>query len=114
VKEAGMTLDEYYQLYGSRITQDSERLFINDFLYPLLGSSIQHIEPQHQFLGVHAGESQKNPAQFAKDSKAEAGLPHDKRPQEQRANAVQKAQGPAIAKAVKQIEKERKKEQKNQ
>ncbi len=60
---------------------------------------------------VHAGESQKNPAQFAKDSKAEAGLAHDKRPQEQRANAVQKAQGPAIAKAVKQIEKQRKKEQ---
>lgn len=60
---------------------------------------------------VHAGESQKNPAQFAEDSKAEAGLAHDKRPQEQRANAVQKAQGPAITKAVKQIEKQRKKEQ---
>ena len=45
-----MTLDEYYQLYGSRITQDSERLFINDFLYPLLGSNIQHIEPQRPFL----------------------------------------------------------------
>jgi RHS repeat-associated protein len=61
---------------------------------------------------VHAGESQKNPAQFVKDSKAEAGLPHDKRPQEQRANAVQKKYGPAISKAVKQIEKERKKEEK--
>ena len=45
-----MTLEEYYQLYGSRITQDSERLFINDFLYPLLGSNIQYIEPQHPFL----------------------------------------------------------------
>ena len=45
-----MNLEEYYQLYGSRITQDSERLFVNDFLYPLLGSSIQHIEPQHPFL----------------------------------------------------------------
>ena len=45
-----MTLEEYYQLYGSRITQDSERLFIDDFLYPLLGSNIQNIEPQHPFL----------------------------------------------------------------
>ena len=60
---------------------------------------------------VHAGESQKDPAKFAKDSKAEAGLPHDKRPQEQRAIAVQKAQGPAITKEVKRIGKERKKEQ---
>ena len=40
-----MTVEEYYQLYGSRITQDSERLFIDDFLYPLLGSKIGHIEP---------------------------------------------------------------------
>ena len=45
-----MTVEEYYQLYGSRITQDSERLFIDDFLYPLLGSKIGHIEPQRPFL----------------------------------------------------------------
>lgn len=45
-----MTLEEYYQQYGSRITQESERLFVNDFLYPLLGPNIQHIEPQHPFL----------------------------------------------------------------
>lgn len=45
-----MTLEEYYQLYGSRITQDSERLFVNDFLYPLLGTNIEHIEPQHRVL----------------------------------------------------------------
>lgn len=45
-----MTLDEYYELYGSRITQDSERLFVDEFLYPLLGPNIRHIEPQHPFL----------------------------------------------------------------
>lgn len=45
-----MTLEEYYHLYGSRITQDSERLFVNDFLYPLLGPNIQYIEPQRPFL----------------------------------------------------------------
>ena len=45
-----MTLDEYYALYGSRITQDSEKLFVNDFLYPMLGPNIRHVEPQHPFL----------------------------------------------------------------
>lgn len=45
-----MTLEEYYQVYGTRITQDSERLFVDDFLYPLLGASIEHVIPQHPFL----------------------------------------------------------------
>jgi RHS repeat-associated protein len=60
---------------------------------------------------VHAGEALANPAQFSKDTKAEAGLPHDARPQEQRANAAQKAYGSEIKKEVKQIEKDRKKDQ---
>jgi RHS repeat-associated protein len=59
---------------------------------------------------VHAGEAKANPAQFSKDAKAEKSLPHDQRPQEQRANAAQKAYTPEIKKAVKQIEKDRKKE----
>ncbi|MBB5341993.1 DEAD/DEAH box helicase [Tunturiibacter gelidoferens] len=45
-----MTLDEFYELHGSKITQDSERLFINDFLFPLLGANIQYIVPQYPFL----------------------------------------------------------------
>jgi len=61
---------------------------------------------------VHAGEAQKDPAQFNKDAKAEKANPcHDCRPQEQRANAVRKANEKDIKKAVKQIEKDRKKEQ---
>ena len=59
---------------------------------------------------VHAGEQRANPAQFAKDYAAEKSLPHDQRPQEQRANAAQKAYGNEIKKAVKQIEKDRKKD----
>ena len=60
---------------------------------------------------VHAGEANANPAQFSKDAAAEKSNPnHDARPQEQRANAAQKTYGPEIKKAVKQIEKERKKE----
>ena len=59
---------------------------------------------------VHAGEAKANPAQFAKDAKAEKSTPHDARPQEQRANAAQKAYTKEIKQAVKQIEKDRKKE----
>jgi len=61
---------------------------------------------------VHAGEAQKDPAKFAADAKAERGMPHDSRPQEQRANAVRKANEKDINKAVKQAEKDRKKDQK--
>jgi len=60
---------------------------------------------------VHAGEARANPTQFNKDSAAEKNAPHDKRPQEQRANGVQNKYGTAITKAVKQMEKDRKKEQ---
>ena len=45
-----MTREQYYQLYGSRISQESERLFVDDFLYPLLRGNIGQIEPQQRFL----------------------------------------------------------------
>ena len=45
-----MNIDEYYKDYGSRITQDLERLFVNEFLYPLVGQNIGSIVPQHPFL----------------------------------------------------------------
>jgi RHS repeat-associated protein len=61
--------------------------------------------------GVHAGEAKADPAKFSKDYEAEKSNPnHDARPQEQRANAAQKAYANEIKKAVKQIEKDRKKE----
>ena len=60
---------------------------------------------------VHAGEAKANPAQFSKDAAAEKSQPHDQRPQEQRANAAQKAFGNEIKKEVKQIQKDRKKDQ---
>jgi superfamily II DNA or RNA helicase len=44
------TLANYYQEYGSRISQDSEKLFVDDFLYPLLGSKIMEIIPQSPFI----------------------------------------------------------------
>ena len=45
-----MNVVQYYELYGSRITQPSERLFVEEFLYPTLGSKLEHIIPQHPFL----------------------------------------------------------------
>ena len=45
-----MTLKEYYERYGKRITQPSERLFVEEFLFPLLGENIGDVEPQHPFL----------------------------------------------------------------
>ncbi|MBU2859141.1 DEAD/DEAH box helicase [Acidithiobacillus ferrooxidans] len=45
-----MTQEEYYEKYGSKIAQESERLFVDEFLYPLLGSNIESITPQYPFL----------------------------------------------------------------
>ena len=60
---------------------------------------------------VHAGEAKADPAKFSKDAAAQKSLPHDQRLQEQRANDAQKAFGNEIKKAVKQIQKVRKKDQ---
>ncbi len=56
---------------------------------------------------VHAGEAKSDPVKFSQDAAAEKSLSHNKRPQEQRANAAQKAYTKEITKAVKQIRKER-------
>ena len=47
---AESSLQRFYSLYGTRITQASERLFVDDFLYPLLGEKILEIQPQHPFI----------------------------------------------------------------
>jgi len=60
---------------------------------------------------VHAGEARANPALFSKDAAAEKSLPHDQRPQEQRANAAQHSYGNEIKRAVQQIERKRKEDQ---
>jgi len=45
-----MTLHDYYLKYGSRISQASERLFVDEFLFPLVGPKIGEIEPQYVFI----------------------------------------------------------------
>jgi hypothetical protein len=64
-----------------------------------------------QKIGPVTGEARKDIVKFDADAKKEAANPnHDTRPQEQRAIAADKKYGGQIAKAVKQIEKDRKKE----
>jgi len=43
-------LSQYDKHFGARITQKSERLFVDDFLFPLLGKQLEQIIPQHPFL----------------------------------------------------------------
>jgi superfamily II DNA or RNA helicase len=45
-----MTKGAYYTEFGSRITQASERLFIDEFLWPLLGAKIGYVIPQRSFI----------------------------------------------------------------
>ena len=45
-----MNLEEYYAKYGDRIRQDSERLLVDEFLYPILGERIDQVIPQHPFI----------------------------------------------------------------
>jgi hypothetical protein len=46
-----VTLQEYLDVFKSRIIQESERLFISDFLFPILGSkNIKYVIPQYPFI----------------------------------------------------------------
>jgi superfamily II DNA or RNA helicase len=46
-----VTIEEYFDVYAKRITQDSERLFVTDFLYPLLGEEkMVYVVPQYPFI----------------------------------------------------------------
>lgn len=44
-------IDEYFEVYGGRIVQESEKLFLQEFLYPLLGKKgIRFVIPQYPFI----------------------------------------------------------------
>ena len=46
-----VSLNEYFETYKSRITQESEILFVRDFLYPLFGEKqIKYVVPQYLFI----------------------------------------------------------------
>lgn len=49
--ETSVTLEHYLEVYKSRITQESELLFVRDFLYPILGKEkIKFVIPQYPFI----------------------------------------------------------------
>lgn len=49
--DSRMTLEEYFSTFGQSISQESERTFVRDFMYPLLGAEkIYLLEPQHSFI----------------------------------------------------------------
>jgi superfamily II DNA or RNA helicase len=46
-----VSLEEYLATYKSRIVQESEQLFVQDFLYPLFGEKyIKYVVPQYPFI----------------------------------------------------------------
>ena len=46
-----VSLNEYLETYKTRITQESETLFVRDFLFPLFGERhIRHVVPQYPFI----------------------------------------------------------------
>jgi superfamily II DNA or RNA helicase len=45
-----MEIAEYYEKFGSKITQESEKLFVEEFLYPIVHSKIENIVPQYPFI----------------------------------------------------------------
>ncbi|GHU54671.1 hypothetical protein FACS189411_01720 [Bacteroidia bacterium] len=46
-----VSLNEYLEAYKSRITQESEELFVRDFLFPLFGEKhIKYVVPQYPFI----------------------------------------------------------------
>ena len=48
---AEVSLDDYFETYKSRITQESEQIFVRDFLYPLFGKeNIKYVVPQYPFI----------------------------------------------------------------
>src|SRR5574344_1360517 len=49
--DGGITAEKYLEVYEHQIIQDSERLFVSDFLYPLLGpDNIKLVVPQYPFI----------------------------------------------------------------
>lgn len=44
------SLGEYLEAYKTKILQDSERIFVSEFLYPILNKKIRYVIPQYPFI----------------------------------------------------------------
>ena len=64
-----VTLSEYLKVYQKRIRQESEKLFVSEFLYPILGKqNIKYVIPQYPFIDSE-GKNRKIDFVIIKDSK---------------------------------------------
>jgi len=61
-----MNKEKYYATYGSKISQASERLFIDEFLWPMLGTKLGFIIPQRQFIDS-TGKSRRIDFSYVED-----------------------------------------------
>ncbi len=51
INEKKISLEKYLKTYEKSISQDSERLFVSDFLFPILGNeNIKYVIPQYPFI----------------------------------------------------------------
>lgn len=51
IDAGSVSVEEYLSVYSNRICQDSEKLFVTDFLFPLFGeNSIKYVVPQYPFI----------------------------------------------------------------
>lgn len=51
IEKETVSLEEYLAVYKSKIIQESEQLFVSDFLYPLFGEkNIKYVIPQYPFI----------------------------------------------------------------
>lgn len=51
IEKETVSLEEYLVVYKSKIIQESEQLFVTDFLYPLFGEkNIKYVIPQYPFI----------------------------------------------------------------
>src|SRR5690606_33177996 len=62
-------LAEYLEVYKNRILQESEKLFVQDFLFPLLGKeNIKYVIPQYPFIDSE-GRTRRIDFALVKDDK---------------------------------------------
>lgn len=62
-------LEDFLEIYKSRILQDSEKLFVREFLFPLLGKeNIKFVVPQYPFLDSE-GRTRRIDFAIVKDGK---------------------------------------------
>jgi len=69
INKESVELEEYFEIYKSRIIQDSEKLFVREFLFPLLGKeNIKLAVPQYPFLDSE-GRTRRIDFAIVKDGK---------------------------------------------